>query len=49
MLNDFEEKSLVELAHNYKIAIASLVHKFEARFVNLNPILQQMFLKLDSL
>ena len=42
-------RSLVELAPNYEIAIASLVHMLEARFVNLNPIMQQMFLKLHDM
>ena len=41
---DIEDKSLAELAPNIEIAAASLVHMLEARFVNLNPIMQQMFL-----
>jgi hypothetical protein len=48
-LKDFEDKSLVELAPNYEIATASLVHMLEARFVNLNAIMQQMFLKLHDM
>jgi len=48
-LKDFEDRSLVELAPNYEIAAASLVHMLEARFVNLNPIMQQMFLKLHDM
>ena len=48
-LKDFEDRSLVELALNYEIAAASLVHMLEARFVNLNPIMQQMFLKLHDM
>jgi hypothetical protein len=43
---DIEDRSLLELAPNYKTAAAYLVHMLEARFVNLNPIIQQMFLKL---
>ena len=46
---DFEDRSLVELAQNYEIAIASSVSMLEARFVNLHPILQQMFRKLESM
>ena len=45
---DIEERSLAELAPNYEIAAASLVHMLEARFVNLNPIIQQMFLNLHD-
>ena len=48
-LRDLNEKPLVELTHNYETDVASLVGMIEARFVNLNPILQQMFLKLDSM
>jgi hypothetical protein len=45
---DIEDRSLAELAPSYKIAAAYLVHMLEARFVNLNPIMQQMFLKLHD-
>ena len=45
-VKDFEDRSLVELAPTYEIATASLVHMLEARFVNLNPIMQHMFLTL---
>ena len=45
---DFEDRSLAELAPNYEIAAGSLVHMFEARFVNLNPIMQQMFQNLHD-
>ena len=48
-LSNFNEKPLVELTDSYETAIASLVGMIEARFVNLNPILQQMFLKLDDM
>ena len=48
MVKDFEDRSLVELAPNYEIATASLVHMLEARFVNLSPIMQHMFLKLHD-
>ena len=48
-LKDFEDRSLIELAPNYEIATASLVHMLEARFVNLNPIMQHMFLKLHDM
>src|SRR5215216_6586920 len=46
---DIEDRSLAELAPNYKIAAASLVHMLEARFVNLNPIMLVMFLKLKDI
>src|SRR3954465_14818783 len=42
--DDIEDKSMVDLAPNYEIAAASLVHLLEARFASLNPIKQQMFL-----
>jgi hypothetical protein len=45
---DIEDRSFVELAPNYETAAAYLVHMLEARFVNLNPIIQQMFLKLHD-
>ena len=38
---EFEDRSLAELGPNYETAAASLVHMLEARFVNLNPIIQQ--------
>ena len=45
---DIEDKSIAELAPNYKIATASLVHMLEARFVSLNPMMQILFLKLKE-
>ena len=45
---DIEDRSLAELAPNYEIAAASLVHMLEARFVNLNPMMQILFLKLKE-
>jgi hypothetical protein len=45
---DIEDRSLAELAPNYEIDVAYLVHMLEARFVNLNPTIQQMFLKLHD-
>ena len=48
-VEDFEDRSLVELAPDYEIATASLVHMLEARFVNLNPIMQHMFLTLGDM
>ena len=45
---DIEDRSLAELAPNYEIAAASLVHMPEARFVNLNPVMQILFLKLKE-
>src|SRR3954468_6180777 len=45
---DIEDKYIAELAPNYEIAAASLVHMLEARFVNLNPFMQFLFLKLKE-
>jgi hypothetical protein len=49
MHKDIEDRSLAELAPNYEVAAAYLVHMLEARFVNLNPFMQQMFLKLHDI
>jgi 5'(3')-deoxyribonucleotidase len=40
---------LAELAPSYEVAAAYLVHMLEARFVNLNPFMQQMFIKLHDI
>src|SRR5215216_5735600 len=45
---DIEDRSLAELAPNYEIAATSLVHRLEAGFVKLNPMMQIMFLKLKE-
>src|SRR3954463_11839415 len=45
---DIEDKSIAELARNYEIVAASLVHMLEARFVSLNPFIQFLFLKLKE-
>ena len=47
--HEIEDRSLAELAPDYETAAASLVCMLEARFVNLNPIIQQMFLNLDNI
>jgi hypothetical protein len=44
-----EDKSLAELAPSYEVAAAYLVHMLEARYVNLNPFMQQIFLKLHDI
>jgi hypothetical protein len=49
MHKDVENRSLAELAPSSEVAAAYLVHMLEARFVNLNPFMQQMFLKLDDI
>jgi hypothetical protein len=49
MHKDVEDRSLVELAPSYEVAAAYLVHMLEARFFNLNPFMQQMFLKLHDI
>jgi hypothetical protein len=46
---DVEDRSLADLAPSYKVAASYLVHMLEARFVNLNPFMQQMFLKLHEI
>jgi hypothetical protein len=43
---DVEDRSLAELAPSYEVTAAYLIHMLEARFINLNPFMQQMFLKL---
>ena len=48
-LSKFNEKPFVKLFDSYETAIASLAGMMEERFVNLDPILQQMFLKLDDM
>jgi hypothetical protein len=49
MHKDIEDKSLAKLAPSYEVAATYLVHMLEARFVNLNPIMQQIFLKLHDI
>jgi hypothetical protein len=49
MHKDVEDRSMAELAPSYEIAAAYLVHMLESRFVNLNPFIQQMFLKLHDI
>ena len=44
-----DKRSIVELNNSCDSAISCLVAGLENRFVNLNPILQQMFFKLDSM
>src|SRR3954471_24885687 len=45
---NIDDKSIAELASNYEIAVDSLVHMLEARFVSLNPFIQFLFLKLKE-
>jgi hypothetical protein len=49
MHKDVDDRSLAELAPSYEVATAYLVHMLEDRFVNLNPFMQQMFLKLHDI
>jgi hypothetical protein len=49
MHKDVDDRSLAELAPSYEVAVAYLVHMLEARFVNLNPFMQHMFLKLHDI
>jgi hypothetical protein len=46
---DVEDRSLAKLAPSNEVAAAYLVHMLEARFVKLNPFMQQMFLKLHDI
>jgi hypothetical protein len=46
---DIEDRSLAKFAPSYEVAAAYLVHMLEAQFVNLNPFMQQMFLKLHNI
>lgn len=48
-LYDLDDKPIVKLTYDYETAVAALVEMIEAKFVNLNHIIQQMFLKLDSM
>jgi hypothetical protein len=45
---DIEDRSLAEFSPNYETIATYLVHMLEARFVNLNPTIQQIFLKLHD-
>ena len=45
---DIENRSIAELAPDYETTAAQLVQMLEARFVSLDPIMQQMFLKLHE-
>jgi hypothetical protein len=49
MHKDVQDRSLAELAPSYEVAAAYLVHMLEARFVNLKPFMQQMFLKFHDI
>jgi hypothetical protein len=49
MHKDVEDRSLAELAPSFEVVTAYLVHMLKARFVNLNPFMQQMFLKLHDI
>jgi hypothetical protein len=49
MHKDVEDRSLAELAPSYEVVATYLVHILEARFVNLNLFMQQMFLKLHDI
>jgi hypothetical protein len=49
MHKDVEDRYLAELAPSYEVVAAYLVHMLEARFVNLNPFMEQMFLKLHNI
>jgi hypothetical protein len=49
MHKDVKDRSLAELAPSYEVAAAYLFHMLEARFVNLNHFIQQIFLKLHDI
>ena len=44
-----KKKPIAEIAPNYEAAITSLVQMLEARFVNMHPIMQHMFLALNDM
>jgi hypothetical protein len=46
---DVEDRSLAKLAPSYEVAASYLVHMLDARFVNLNRMMHQMFLKLHDI
>jgi hypothetical protein len=46
---DVEDRSLAELAPSYEVPTSYFIHMLEARFINLNPFMQQMFLKLHDI
>jgi hypothetical protein len=46
---DVDDRSLAKLAPSYEVVATYVVHMLEARFVNLNPFMQQMFLKLHDI
>jgi hypothetical protein len=46
---DVEDRYLAKLTPSYEVATAYLVYMLEARFINLNPFMQQMFLKLHDI
>jgi hypothetical protein len=46
---DVEDKSLVELGSDYETTAACLVQMLKARFVSLNSLMHQMFLKLHEI
>jgi hypothetical protein len=48
MHKDVEDRYLAKLAPSYEVAAAYLVY-MEARFVNLNPFMQQIFLKFHDI
>lgn len=48
-LRDFPDKSIVELTFSYNDVIIMIVQGLEAKFVKLNPIIQQMFIQLDNM
>jgi hypothetical protein len=49
MHKDVEDRSLAELAPSYEVDVAYLAHMLEARFVKLNPFMQQMFFMLHDI
>jgi hypothetical protein len=49
MHKDVEDRYLAKIAPSYEVVAAYLVHMLEARFVNLNPFMQQMFIKLHGI
>jgi len=46
---DIEDNVIAECAPDYETAVACLVYLLEAKFVNLHPVMQYMFLNLHNI
>lgn len=48
-LDNFPDKTIVESSYNYEQALIMVVEELEAKFANLNPYMQKMFLQLNDM